>query len=508
MRRAWVTRGSALVGVAAAVALFVFANAVAARFWTRWDLTGSGLYTLSDQTSKIVGELSRDVRITSFLMEGPMASPDVLQQVRTLLDGYRELNPARVTVEAIDPARDPSRARALLKEFDLDPLRDSIDVVVVQSGNRRMQVRLADMVEFDFAAGMEGPPPVKSLRVEGAITGAILGVTRDRKPVARFATGHGERETGTQGENGLSRLAAALQAQDVDTLEWDALGATEVPAGTDLLVIAGPRTPWLPNERDALARYLEAGGRALLLLDPLFARGSEQPVESGLEPVLARWGLAAGRDVVIDPSRAVPFFGPETLYAGTLGLHPVTQSLGGQPLLLILAQSIAPQHPLPAGVEVHALSETSPEAWGETRPGAAAGVAQDDADRRGPLALFAAVQPAAPKPDEPAPAAAPATAPAATAGTPRGTRLVVGGDSDFAANVAVDQLMNRSLALNAVSWLLEEERALAIAPKERALAKLFLTDRQSSVLFALLVLVFPAVAIAAGVGVALRRRRA
>jgi ABC-type uncharacterized transport system involved in gliding motility auxiliary subunit len=85
--------------------------------------------------------------------------------------------------------------------------------------------------------------------------------------------------------------------------------------------------------------------------------------------------------------------------------------------------------------------------------------------------------------------------------------MVVAGDVDLATNIAFDQLANRGFMLNAVAWLLEENRALAIPPKDRSLSKLFLTQRQASSLFVLLVGGLPALAVTAGLVVWSRRRK-
>lgn len=493
-RRLVVHRGGLAVALIAALALFVLVNLASAKFWTQLDWTKGGLYSLSGQTQQVVRSLDRDVRIVSFLVEGGPVGSDVLQQIRTVLSAYQELNPRRVQVEVVDPRRDLLRAKALLKEFNLDPLRDSIDIVAVQAGARSKQVPLADMVDFEPTEGLGGPAPVRSLKVEGALTSAILAVTRERQPQVRFTTGHGERDHQATNEAGLSAFEEALKRQDMQVNAWDALGSRAVPTGTDLLVIAGPTTPWLPDEREALAKFLDQGGRALVLLEPALPQGGGGTLTpTGLAPLLATWGVVADDDIVIDPARGLPFFGAETFYAATLGLHPVTSSLGGQPVLFMLARSVRAAPSPPAGVVVNSLAETSPDAWGETSFGELQNVRQDDRDIKGPLPLALAVE---------RKAADAAEKPGAKEG-----RLVVTGDVDVIANQTLDQLANRSFALNAVAWSLEENRALGIQPKVRTLTKLFLTQEKMTSLFVLLVLVLPALAVGAGIGVWWRRKR-
>ena len=139
-------RGNIAVALGAALALAAIVNYLAMRHYTQWDWTAGGLYSLSGQSESVLGQLSQEVRIISILTEGPQAEADALEQIRTLLAAYQARNPGRIQVEQLDPLRDPARARALLEEFSIDPRTDSIDVVVVECGSRRKQVRLDEMV--------------------------------------------------------------------------------------------------------------------------------------------------------------------------------------------------------------------------------------------------------------------------------------------------------------------------------------------------------------------------
>ncbi len=525
------TRGTSLAAaILGALLLFALVNYLGAKYWTRWDWTAGHLYTLSSRTRHVLESLDRDVRLVSFLAEGNQVSPEVLEEIRTLLTAYRQVNPGRVDVEWVDWQRDPMRAQQLLGELGIDPLRDSLDVIVVVSGKRRRQVRLDQMVEFDLSAGMGGPPPVRAITAEGALTAAIVAVTRSEKPRVLFATGHGEIPLRDVRGAGLSRLADALEKTDVQVEEWKALGAEEVPAGTDLVVVAGPRSPWLEAERKALADYLARGGRALLLLDPVFERaGGGRFVPTGLEDLLAEWGLELHDDVVIDPDHRLPFFGPETFWEEPLPLHPVTSSLSGQPVLFLLARSLGKRAELPSGVVLHDLVETTGAAWGETDLVASGAPRRDDRDMAGPLLLAVAAE-RSPAPgtdvvpdaeadeaagktgEEDAPAANgdgdeedPDEAGAGASGS--AARMIVVGDADMFSNAGIDQAANRGFALNAVTWLLAGEGQLGIPPRERTLARLFLTEEQLWTLFAIVVIGLPGLGVGAGLLTWWLRRR-
>ena len=74
----------------------------------------------------------------------------------------------------------------------------------------------------------------------------------------------------------------------------------EVPADASILVIAGPRTDFLPGELDALKSYLARGGKILCMIDP--PQPCEPDTVTGLTGLLAVWGITAGIEIVLDAS--------------------------------------------------------------------------------------------------------------------------------------------------------------------------------------------------------------
>ncbi len=269
-------------GPAAALAVFALANAAAARGGPAWDFTAARLYTLSPGTAGALAALPATVRIVSLLHPADELPADAAVELDAVVATLAAAAPERLTFERVDPLRSPLR----LRELGLDPLRESVNAVVVESGPRRRVVRAEDLVHYDGALTWDGAPAVRALRAEGALLEAIRAVTRARRPLVRFATGHGERDPAAPGEAGLSRWAELLARADLDVQLWDALGASAVPEGTDLVIVAGPLAPWLPAERDALARFVADGGSALLLLEPVPLAGGGGFAASGLEPLL------------------------------------------------------------------------------------------------------------------------------------------------------------------------------------------------------------------------------
>src|SRR5690606_38140942 len=90
-----------------------------------------------------------------------------------------------------------------------------------------------------------------------------------------------------------------------------------------------PKQPLLAGEADALAQYVEAGGRLVMFADPRTA----QPVRE-LAP---RFGIEIGDDVVIDQVQRL-FAGPEfgvQLFVNDYASHAVTEGFTPRHLTIL-----------------------------------------------------------------------------------------------------------------------------------------------------------------------------
>jgi hypothetical protein len=488
-------RSGTLVAVLLGVALFLGVNYLASRHWLRGDWTKAKLYSLSETTEKIVRDLKQPVRITVFLTPGHRLHAPV----KELLARYRTLS-SKLEIEELDPERNPVRARAIVEEMGI---RDG--TVVFRSGNKKKHVTEDQMAEMDFSGlGTGGAAEVKAFKGEEAFTSAISSVTEDRVPKVYFTAGHGEAalDSAERGR-GYSGVKTMLEADNVEVATWQSFGKSDLPADATAIVVAGPRTPFLEPERKALEDWLASGGRLLLLLDPVIPLPGAPPSDLGLSGLLARHGLRPDVDIVIDPANALPMVGAETVIANRFGTSPIVRSLAseGLPMLFPLARSISkldtPGAPAPV-----MLVETSPEGWGETGlDRLEAAVQKDPRDLAGPVALAFAVGSSGEEP-------AAANGPAGTAAAPaaKAPRLVVVGNSRFAADGYLDSGANSNFFRNAVHWLTGSEKRIGIAPKtvERASLALSQTQVRRIALFAIFGM--PLLAAAVGTWVWYRRR--
>ncbi len=463
-------------------ALFLIVNYLAFRHYHRWDLTASRSFTISQETKKVLGELKEPLKVVVFLAP----NDPLYERVKDLLDGYAAAS-SRVQVETIDPDRQRARMEALAQQYKVS----MANVVVFALGGNSKYVEKDQMVDYDFSsAGLGGQPAIKSFKAEAAFTNAIFSLEHPQTPVIYFTTGHGERDRGGQGQ-GITLLKERLEKEGAKVLEWASLGKTEVPADASMLVIAGPKSPFLPQEAQVIDQYLQKGGKALFLLDPIIVSGKPPTFGStGLGATLQEWGITLGRDIAVDPAASVPYLGAQTFFARAVGREPVVKDLvqNKLPVLLSLAESLTLGTPHNKAYHCEALLQSSPQSWGmRDLANIDKGVEKKPTDARGPLTMAAAVS--SPNTADPC-------------------RLVVVGDSDLASDGLLQTgAGNLLFCLNSIHWLLSQASRLAIPPKTEVETHLSLTASQSNFLFILFVVILPGLVVAAGVFAYLRRRR-
>jgi ABC-type uncharacterized transport system involved in gliding motility auxiliary subunit len=470
-----VAASSATAGIVLAVALVGMVNWLGYRHYVRGDWTSSKIYSLSDKTKNVLKGIKDEVRVVVLMTP----TTPLFAETKELLSRYEAIS-SKLKVEFIDPERDPLRTKQLAQEFGVS----AANTVVFAAEGRKKYVTSDQLADYDYSGMQMGQPPkLKGFRGEEQFTAAILGVVSPKVPKIYFVTGHGEHDPDSAGEDGMSQLREQLKRDNLEVAKT-ALLSGSVPSDCDLLVIAGPKAPFTDTEKAALSGYLEKGGRALVLLDPVL--GAQQR-PSGLEEFVKTYGVQVNDDLVIDPSRKLPFFDVSAVYVTDFRSHPVVDGLQGLAVLLPVARSVTTT--AAQGATSTILLTTSDKGWGETNLDALlkTGQAQKDAkDTPGPVPLGVAAQSEKDK--------------------DKGWRLVVFGNSAFLTNAQIANAGNVNLGQNAINWLARQEQALGIAPRSPEQVQLFLSAAQMRNVFLISLVGLPVLAIVLGVAVWWRRR--
>ncbi|MEM9492542.1 MAG: Gldg family protein, partial [Myxococcota bacterium] len=263
------------VATALLAVIAVCGNIQAARHGPVWDLTADRINSLSPRTAEILARVA-DEDITARVLRAELtAFAEVQDEIERILGRMVRLQP-RLRVEFIEPTLEPGRIAALADEFatPVELLRDG-GVVLFQRGARRRAVDLFDIAEF--AVGDQGAGRLSRFRAEEAFAAALFELLDPDRPIACYLTRHGAMALAPPDGSGDPDRAA-----DADAANWFGIGARlgrdgielsaldrldpGVPARCRVLIAAGPRRSFSPDEAIAIDRFLSNGGRMLLAL--------------------------------------------------------------------------------------------------------------------------------------------------------------------------------------------------------------------------------------------------
>jgi len=489
--------GTGLAAVVLLIALTFMVNWLGARHWRRMDWTKSHLYTLSEKTENVLHNLKDEVKVVVFMTP----ASGLYDQVHELLSRYAAASD-KIKVEYIDPEKEPLKTKQLAQQYGIS----AANTVVFAVGDRTKYVTSEQMAEYDYSGMRMGQrPTVKAFKGEEMFTSAILSLVAPTVPKVYFVTGHGEASlAATERGRTIRVLKEALKRENVTTADTSLLSG-KIPADADVLAILGPTAPFAENEIEILGTWLDGGGRLVVCLDPLIARDGTMKT-TRLEPFLKDHGVEVQNDLVIDPSRRLPFFDLSAVYLTDFTSHPITQGLEGMAVLFPVTRSLKPL--TGPGWTAQGLVRTSAKGWGETNLAQllkGVPVAKDDADIAGPVDVAVVVQ-AKEKKNATDASKAEDSKKTKDEKNEKGFRLVAFGDSDFLTDGQVENAGNLTLALNTFNWLAHREEALGIPPRAVEHVSLFLSRQQLNMILLITLLFMPAAVIVVGIFVWRRRR--
>lgn len=434
------------------IAVIVVANILADRYNKSYDATSNKRYSLSEQTAKIVKGLKQDSTITYFNQSTRF------RDGKDLLDEYANLSP-KVHVEYVDPDKNPQAAReAGVSEFGK---------AIVQVGLKKDEA--------------------KSMTEEG-ITGAFIRDLKGSTRTVCFAAGSGEHQLDDSQREGLSQFKDRLAKDDYETKSVDLLQKAEVPGDCTTLVVAGPTKDYQQPEVDAIKKYVEDGGRALLLLDPPLKLGHEEIAENdALTNLLQSWGVTMDKDLILDlnPIGQLAGLGPQVALVTSYGSQPIVNDMKGTATGFPLSRSIEIKNTDKTSVQK--LFDSSGTSLATSNLRSPAVDVNDPKNKKGPLTIAAA----------------------GTYNTGKEKsqgRFVVVGSSSWIANRFLDFNGNSDLATNTVNWLASDEDLISIRPKKEDERRITMTRAQLGWVRAISQFLLPGIVVVVGIGVWWKRR--
>jgi hypothetical protein len=407
----------------------VMINYLGRDYFFRVHLSGMTKHTLSPRTQSLLRSITNDVKIIVYYDK----NEPLYSTVADLVNEYK-LSNSRISVQAVDFLRDAGAAQKVRSDYNLAAPSDKNLVIFdsegrfrVVDGNLLAQYTLEQLPNAEREYRRK---PV-SFMGETMFTAALLHVTQSKPLKACFLQGHGEHSIDSADAlTGYAKLGGVLQQNYIEAHTLSILGTNEIPADCNLLIIAGPRVPFLEQELQKIDRYL-AEGKRLLALFNVETAGKQ----TGLEAVLAKWGISVGPDTIIDPDHTSS--GTDVIVSG-FSRHQIVNPLLNSGLYLIRPRPVSR---IESGTPI--ADAPKPEEIAFTGPNSRL-----------------TRSPAAPQTNYPVMVALEKGALRGVITDQPTTRIVVGGDSYFLANNQLELLANRDFANAVFNWLLERTQLL------------------------------------------------
>ncbi|MXW17914.1 MAG: ABC transporter permease subunit [Gemmatimonadetes bacterium] len=432
----------------------------------RLDLTDDNLFTLSDGSREILGNLDDIVNLTLFLSDDlPQEIQVIERDVKDLVADLEGASDGMLAVREINPD-DGDESEEEASSMGIMPIEFNVigdDEFQVKRGYFGLALTYADAQEII-------PVIDRADDLEFRLVSAIASMTTEERPRLAFMTGFGAKEP-FHYRGFRESLADRFDISSVN-METDS-AATLDNDSIDVLVVAAPETPVSPEAADAIGGYLDAGGAALLLIERhAFNPQSpmSMPVTSGLEDMLAARGVKSTGELMFDAASASQVQVQQGIFrvfrryalwpiAIRGNNHATNRDLNN--INFAWASPVTWQEDDPTVTPLWTTTENGGvnPAGSPVQPGMELAAAQGEP---GVHTFAVAVDPSLAEPGE-------GENDDAEVATDRsGGRFIVVGDGDFLEDGFVQpNPQNLAFAANAVDWLVQDEALINIRSKDR-----------------------------------------
>ena len=352
------------------VAIVVVINMIVGKLpskYTQIDISDQQLYSIGDETKKVLNNLDKDVTIYQIAQSG---SED--ETISNLLQKYADES-KHVKVELKDPVVSPK----FVSEYTSDQV--SSNSLIVVCGDRNKVVNYNDMYEstMDYntysyqTTGFDG---------EGQITSAIAYVTTENLPVLYTLEGHGEKELD-------STIKEDIEKANMEIKTLNLISEGSVPDDAACLLIDSPSSDISEDEKTALLDYLENGGKAMVFSD------YTESTLSNFAAVLENYGVKAADGIVFEGDNQhygmqMPYYLLPTVNSTDASSETASS---GYYIIMPYAQGIQKLDDVRDTVTVEDILTTSDSAYSKTNLQSET-LEKEDGDVEGPFALGVSIK--------------------------------------------------------------------------------------------------------------------
>ena len=355
---------------AVVIAIVVVLNLVVQEIPSKYreiDLSSQKLYTIGEQTEKILKNLKKDVTLYYIAQDGTESS-----DIKNLLEKYEE-GSKHITVEQKDPAVSPKFA----SQYTSDNI--SNNSIIVVCGDKSKVVDYSSMYETSInyqtysqeVTGFDG---------EGQLTSAINYVVSDNVPVLYNLEGHDESSMS-------ETMKETIEKANIEIKFLNLLSEEAVPDDAECLFIFAPATDLTKEEADKIIFYLENGGKALIVSN---YTDEDMP---NFESVLENYGVQPVDGIVLEGNTdnyvsQNPYYLLPNIESGEITSELSSQS---RYVLVPLAQGIKKADNIRDTLNISSILTTSDSAYSKTNLKDMDTMEKEGGDIEGPFDLAVSI---------------------------------------------------------------------------------------------------------------------
>lgn len=414
--------------------------------YTHIDTTYEKLFTLSEQTTKMLKKLNKEV-VIYHLCAGGIEDDNIAE----LLKRYSSISPY-ITIALKDTSVYPTFA----EQYTDVTLPDNS--IIVAGSEKHKAVSYYDIYKassddylyygiYDLFNG------------ESALTSAIDYVINDNLPKIYYTEGHGESDIPIE-------LTKAISQENIDMASLTLNGLEAVPEDADCILMYAPDRDISETEKKMFSDYMSKGGKMLIISE---YTSSKMPI---FNQMLSDYSITLQNGLVFesDGGNYVPNY-PYFIYP-IISSHTITDPILNDNLHLLfpLAQGITVKD-TPESLVVEKLISSSDTAFSKTDISSEI-ITKEENDINGPFELAVSVT-----------------------DSKASSKLVLFSTAQFldsSVNNAVAGA-NYDLFLNALGWLCNKESSIAVHSKEMYSTSVAVPENASRILFVLIVIILPAI---------------
>jgi hypothetical protein len=458
--------GYAALITLAVIAGLILLNLIIGQFSPQVDMTANRLFSLSEQSLQVVDQIKAPVNIYGLWQPGQENT-----EVTEVIDLYLARN-GNFHFQTIDPDKNPG----FLVKYDKDKKGISRGSVIVEGAKGFRVIGPSDM--YDYTATQSGGYNRTGVAIERRFTSALLFVGTGETPVVYEISGHDEVPLANLAmQDTVERENYSLKSLNLIT--------SDVPNDASALILNAPKSDISRAEADRILKYLDGGGRLLVLADYRVRDLSM------LNEVLASYGVRLDYGIIIENDSSYTA-GQIFMEVPDFIEHDITKPLTEKdsPVVLPYSMGISELSTKRRTVKLYPLMVSSRNSWLRTdlNEGSVVRIASDIP---GPVTIGMAVMD-----------------PEYIQGSEKQVRIAVIASGSLLEPINVFQQIpgNLDLFMNSLTWLEDRPEALSVRSKSLFLLPLRLNGLQMIIFGGIFILIIPLGFFVSGLVTWLKRR--